>query len=78
MDDEGATTSAAPPHSFSHLGYVAARRYIRSQHWQPMAKYALRSEAGKRQTPKNYLGLYWQTMQPGRRERAAYQMLSRD
>src|SRR6266508_1571191 len=27
MDDEGATTSAAPPHSFSHLGYVTAKRF---------------------------------------------------
>jgi hypothetical protein len=25
MDDEGATTSAAPPHSFSHLGCVTAK-----------------------------------------------------
>src|SRR5260370_34204989 len=25
MDDEGATTSAAPPHSFSHLGYQRQR-----------------------------------------------------
>src|SRR6266550_3128510 len=27
MDDEGATTSAAPPHSFSHLGCVTAKRF---------------------------------------------------
>src|SRR5437016_1668296 len=27
MDDEGATTSAAPPHSFSHLRCVTAKRF---------------------------------------------------
>src|SRR5205823_7379203 len=27
MDDEGATTSAASPHSFSHLGCVTAKRF---------------------------------------------------
>jgi transposase len=28
MDDEGATTSAAPPHSFSHVGCVTAKRTL--------------------------------------------------
>src|SRR6266545_2630800 len=27
MDDEGATTSAAPPHSFSHLGCMTAKTF---------------------------------------------------
>src|SRR5213082_2648131 len=30
MDDEGATTSAAPPHSFSHLGCMTANCRMRS------------------------------------------------
>ena len=75
--------SILPP-SITLYRWARARRlyhppsYFRelAQHWQPMAKHALRSEA-KRRPPKNYLGLHWQTMQPGRRERAAYQMLKR-
>src|SRR5436190_9955144 len=42
MDDEGATTSAAPPHSFSHLGCVTAKRFslrfcrMRSSAWDTL------------------------------------------
>src|SRR5207249_5555285 len=33
MDDEGATTSAAPSHSFSYLRYVTAKRWL-GQGWR--------------------------------------------
>jgi hypothetical protein len=74
--------SILPP-TITLYGWARARRlhhppsYFRelAQHWQPMAKHALRREAGKRHAPKNYLGLHWQTT--GRRERAAYQILKK-